>query len=1002
MPARQDTTTKQEELDAKENAKSVWNKAKNKRPRTAMEWEGVDGLEAINDGSKPKAPIRKHQSPDSGRDTDMNSPESDNGSGDEYVAEESKPRVTVKRRSRRVSVSSNSDSDSEGSTKRQKGSKRLRRTSTTTHESGVRKSTSPGATSLAKRRQPGTAEPPAKRAKPLSGEDPARKYCLTKFEEVFCPIFLRYPFLDGVKATPGLLEPNKKQEDLTDEEKEKLEMTARRFAADLEHRVFDLYADTDKNGKRAVGSKYKERFRMLTFNLSKPDRALLHKRIASSSLTPNELSTMTSTELADEETKLSIRHAEEEALAHSILKKQSLPRAKITHKGIENIEDVNGAGRDVERAREEQEEEERIERERQARLRLQAERARSVSTQGQGSVPPESPVVPQTPTWGAPPPVPLHASHSDVNAGASVSGMGRPPTNPLFVPTASDYQVPVEGELNLADFINIDEDIPSDVPALAPTPTPFGEDTPPPFQAQSPGAQSLPPSDGPAPTSSTGISPFAAKPDLASRPSFDLNALWISKGENPGEEQSTGPQDVPMQDGEPGPVLEPDALGQAADDQDFDMFLGKDEEDQPAPPPPVDNSPEGQRAAFEALPRVWTGTLSMPLDSAMAQDVSLNARQSGGRMLGDDSPLWQTLFPSKELRIDGRVPVDKSAQYLTQMRLNPSKELTAVAFSPEPGPGIESTGFKLLIDHLIAKGRHGLVFPWGNRPKDWAPGRELYIIPLLMNDPIPEYMELLDDLCIPKQRTSNYLVGIWVLNKGKLAPPPTASASAPPFSVPGAPPIQLPQSLLDLLPSITNQSQPQMQPQPFAVPPAQPPPMGSALAAEVAQLTPEQIQLMLRTLTSTTLVPPQPAPGPSHPAIPAVPQVPVPIGYPPQQPVLGQQPIPLQPWLNPSSSYPPSYQPPPQNMYPGQGPPPSHSYPDMHQDYYERDRPGSAWPFSTVLETVDPEGGDGNGEGGRDREQDRPRDSGWKSRGRGGGASGPPRGRGRSDHPGWS
>ena len=94
----------------------------------------------------------------------------------------------------------------------------------------------------------------------------------------------------------------------------------------------------------------------------------------------------------------------------------------------------------------------------------------------------------------------------------------------------------------------------------------------------------------------------------------------------------------------------------------------------------------------------------MPLDSVMAQDVSLIARQTGGRILGGDSPLWQTLFPSKELRIDGRVPVDKSAQYLTQMRLNPSKELMAVAFSPEPSLDTESTGFKLLIDHLVAKG----------------------------------------------------------------------------------------------------------------------------------------------------------------------------------------------------------------------------------------------------------------------------------------------------------
>ena len=86
----------------------------------------------------------------------------------------------------------------------------------------------------------------------------------------------------------------------------------------------------------------------------------------------------------------------------------------------------------------------------------------------------------------------------------------------------------------------------------------------------------------------------------------------------------------------------------------------------------------------------------------MPQEVSVVARQTGGKTLANDSPLWQMLFPAKELRIDGRVPVEKSAQYLTQVRLNPSKELLAVAFSP--APGADSTGFHALKSHLLSKG----------------------------------------------------------------------------------------------------------------------------------------------------------------------------------------------------------------------------------------------------------------------------------------------------------
>lgn len=61
-----------------------------------MTWEGVEGLEIVGNGSKSKAAAVKREYPDSGKDSDMNSASSDDGSGDEYVEEEVKPRVTVR------------------------------------------------------------------------------------------------------------------------------------------------------------------------------------------------------------------------------------------------------------------------------------------------------------------------------------------------------------------------------------------------------------------------------------------------------------------------------------------------------------------------------------------------------------------------------------------------------------------------------------------------------------------------------------------------------------------------------------------------------------------------------------------------------------------------------------------------------------------------------------------------------------------------------------------
>lgn len=77
------------------------------------------------------------------------------------------------------------------------------------------------------------------------------------------------------------------------------------------------------------------------------------------------------------------------------------------------------------------------------------------------------------------------------------------------------------------------------------------------------------------------------------------------------------------------------------------------------------------------------------------------ARQVGGRQLEADSLLWRTLFPSDLLRIDGRVPVDKSAQYLLQMRMNSTKELIAVALTPASTS--DESGCKTLSEYLVGK-----------------------------------------------------------------------------------------------------------------------------------------------------------------------------------------------------------------------------------------------------------------------------------------------------------
>jgi len=70
------------------------------------------------------------------------------------------------------------------------------------------------------------------------------------------------------------------------------------------------------------------------------------------------------------------------------------------HKGLQDIEDISG-----EENEREHEEEDRREREHMTRLKaVQGQRQHTLSV----SVPPESPITPQSASWGAPPPLPAH------------------------------------------------------------------------------------------------------------------------------------------------------------------------------------------------------------------------------------------------------------------------------------------------------------------------------------------------------------------------------------------------------------------------------------------------------------------------------------------------------------------------------------------------------------------------------------------------------------------
>lgn len=340
---------------------------------------------------------------------------------------------------------------------------------------------------------------------------------------------------------------------------------------------------------------------MLNFNLGKSDRVILRRGIASGRITPSQISVMSSTDLANEQTKQEIHTAEQDSLEHSILKKMTAPRAKITHKGFEDIEDVNGMSqRDSERRNEE--EEERMERDRLARMRSVIQTQALQNVQGESSASPgmsESPSVMKTPSWGRPPALPMHVLQQHSGHVSAASPMiNAPPARPLFIPSASDMMIPIDGGLNLADLINIDGDSPPrDI--LPASPALQGDNAPESESTTAPASEMMPPS---------GPSPFAPSKPSPVRPSFDLSSIWTGNSEDGTGDRDTV-QSPPAEENRDN-VMDIDGLGDEADDHDFDMFLDQDDKGLEAPGLPHAQTDPLPEPTIEDLPHVWTGAVS--------------------------------------------------------------------------------------------------------------------------------------------------------------------------------------------------------------------------------------------------------------------------------------------------------------------------------------------------------------------------------------------------------
>lgn len=124
---------------------------------------------------------------------------------------------------------------------------------------------SPGPTHQAQRKRKASDVNPASKRKKAAeveaADDPIRKYCLGKLEELFRDIFLRYPHVrvkieEGGQGQKSVIIP-KKLEELSDEDKDLLIEESKQFAEGLERCVYEIYSEPDRNGNPQAGGNYK-------------------------------------------------------------------------------------------------------------------------------------------------------------------------------------------------------------------------------------------------------------------------------------------------------------------------------------------------------------------------------------------------------------------------------------------------------------------------------------------------------------------------------------------------------------------------------------------------------------------------------------------------------------------------------------------------------------------------------------------------------------------------
>ncbi|EPQ26463.1 uncharacterized protein PFL1_06111 [Pseudozyma flocculosa PF-1] len=494
---------------------------------------------------------------------------------------------------------------------------------------------------------------------------------------------------------------------------------AREYAEAFEQEMFELTAEQSGSTK-AVGQKYREKFRTFLFSLKDRQNQGLHLRIASGQLLAKDLAHMSKDELANESIRQATEKAKQEALHRiTLLKTEEGPHRKITHKGEIEIESDTFSSQDqggkFAQARTEN-----------ANVGGQAGAAISSSTEASTSQAPK-PRSASTPQVEAPQP------------SASASADHRSSASP---PSARGV---------VANVAGLEQDVGSSpasrTRALSATvlqsPTTKFD-----FSSVWSGSERVP---------SAGIAHGSAD-DAAGRYGLDGaddGAIDVFQPDFPPEVNLSQGDGSPFA-GDPG--------GAAGDADDFiDTFLGGDEDasrpevaEQESRPIRAAKTPEADPPSawmHRYRPVIWAGSMVLP-------DVGYFcglARQVAGQDVVGQPWVWPYFFPTSQSVIEGRLPSKMAADYLMQVRTSAKTRIIVftleanfdpIAVAPAGAEAVHSeaantAAFAKVVEHFKSLDRWGVLHK-STRARDSGILKDVYLVPLQREDPVPLWLDLVE------------------------------------------------------------------------------------------------------------------------------------------------------------------------------------------------------------------------------------------------------------------